>query len=310
MYENKPVRLLYIVPVHLSANAVKQNKFELDMLLSWMTFTFAVQTAMLSNLSLSSSLSIIGTTCLWRGTTWRAGASSSVGTLCCVLRRSCRGCFMWPLAEARLGLRYLVTPFAMRLGHPLRYPQWITFSKVDKRGLQRDWWAKQILLALFRTVCVKKAICVVAKWAWASAITGAADGIAMGLQWVDVLGVPIGRVYKSVVLSLSPSNIILLLYQMVHLNLLKQTLHPASVKTWIPNKEVIESSGIMCPVRIVGKPTMLTSHLCVDNTLRPSARATFRGKCVILLLITGVPSMMKIWVAPESAIGSFVLRAK
>ncbi len=72
----------------------------------------------------------------------------------------------------------------------------------------------------------------------------------------------------------------------------------------------MESSGIMCPVRTVGKPAILTLHWWVDNTSPPSTRATFRGKCDILLLVTGVPSMMKIWVAPESAMASFVLRAK
>ncbi len=160
MYGNKTVRLLYIVPVCLSANAAKQNRFELDMSLSWMTFTFAVWLAMLSNLSLLLSLTIIGTMCLWRGTAWGAGALLSVGMLRCVLQRLCCGRFMWPLAEAGLGSRYLVSPFAVRLGHP---------------------------------------------------------------------------VHKSVVLSLPSSNIILLLYQMVHLNLLKWTSHPASVKTRFPN---------------------------------------------------------------------------
>jgi hypothetical protein len=42
--------------------------------------------------------------------------------------------------------------------------------------------------------------------------------------------------------------------------------------------------------------------MCVDITLRPSARATLRGCLVGRLLLTGVPSMMKICVAPESAI--------
>ena len=36
-------------------------------------------------------------------------------------------------------------------------------------------------------------------------------------------------------------------------------------------------------------------------TSRPSARATFNGLVVGRLLTTGVPSITKIWVAPESA---------
>ena len=47
------------------------------------------------------------------------------------------------------------------------------------------------------------------------------------------------------------------------------------------------------------------SHMCVDMTRRPSANATFNGHVVFRLLWTGIPSMTKIWVAPESAIASF-----
>ena len=47
------------------------------------------------------------------------------------------------------------------------------------------------------------------------------------------------------------------------------------------------------------------SHMCVDITRRPSANATFKGHVVLRLLMTGVPSITKIWVAPESAIASF-----
>jgi actin-like ATPase involved in cell morphogenesis len=40
-------------------------------------------------------------------------------------------------------------------------------------------------------------------------------------------------------------------------------------------------------------------------TRRPSAKATFNGHVVFRLLWTGIPSMTKIWVAPESAIAAF-----
>jgi hypothetical protein len=39
-------------------------------------------------------------------------------------------------------------------------------------------------------------------------------------------------------------------------------------------------------------------------TRRPSANATFNGHVVFHLLWTGMPSMTKIWVAPESVIAS------
>ena len=46
------------------------------------------------------------------------------------------------------------------------------------------------------------------------------------------------------------------------------------------------------------------SHICVDMTRRLSANAIFNGHVVFRLLWTGIPSMTKIWVAPESVIAS------
>ena len=73
-------------------------------------------------------------------------------------------------------------------------------------------------------------------------------------------GDPIGRVHKSVVLSLPPSNMILSSYHTVHLSLLKCTLQSASVRTLMPKSDAIDKSGIMCPVRTVGRSLMCTSH--------------------------------------------------
>jgi hypothetical protein len=50
--------------------------------------------------------------------------------------------------------------------------------------------------------------------------------------------------------------------------------------------------------------------MCVDITILPLASATFRGGVVVRLLTTGVLSITKICVAPESAMASFVLRQK
>jgi hypothetical protein len=78
---------------------------------------------------------------------------------------------------------------------------------------------------------------------------------------LDIMGGdPIGRVHKSVVLSLPPSNMILSSYHIMHLSLLKHTLQPASVRTLMPKSNAIDKSEIMCPVRTVGRPLMCTSH--------------------------------------------------
>ena len=61
----------------------------------------------------------------------------------------------------------------------------------------------------------------------------------------------------------------------------------------------------MWPVKTMGRPGMYMLHMCVDITVCPSARATLRGQSVRLLLVTGVPSMMKICIVPESAIAFF-----
>jgi hypothetical protein len=67
----------------------------------------------------------------------------------------------------------------------------------------------------------------------------------------------------------------------------------------------MDNSGMMCPTRVVGRLGSTMSHICVDITWQPSANATFRGHVVICLLRTGVLSIMKICVAPESAVTSF-----
>ncbi len=145
---------------------------------------------------------------------------------------------------------------------------------------------------------------VVVQCAWAILEVDAIRG-AMPF---DGLGVSTGRVHKSVVLSFPPSNMILLSYQTVHLCLLKCTLQPASVKTLILNINTINRPGMMWPVRIVGRPTMCTLHWCVEYTMRSSVRATLSGDRVTRLFTTGVFSIMKICVAPESAIASFVFK--
>jgi hypothetical protein len=67
---------------------------------------------------------------------------------------------------------------------------------------------------------------------------------------------------------------------------------------------VIDNSGTMCPTRVVGRPGIIMPHMCVDINRRPSANATLSGHVVFCLLWTGVPSMTKILVVPESVIAS------
>ncbi len=88
------------------------------------------------------------------------------------------------------------------------------------------------------------------------------------------------------------------------------TLHLASVKTLMPKSEAIERSRMICPVRTNGRLLIIMSHICVDMTWRPSASKTFRGCLVIHLFTMGVPSITKIFVAPESAMASSVLKRK
>jgi hypothetical protein len=117
-----------------------------------------------------------------------------------------------------------------------------------------------------------------------------------------------GRVHKSVDLSLFPSNIMFQLYPTMHLNLSNVTSQPASVNTRIPNSEAIKRSGMICPIRVMGRPSILMSHICVDITCQLLTSETNRGQVMHCLLMTGVPSMMKNWLAPKSAIASFVGR--
>jgi hypothetical protein len=51
---------------------------------------------------------------------------------------------------------------------------------------------------------------------------------------------------------------------------------------------------------------MSMSHICVVQTCRPSGNVALSGQVVHLLFLTGVPSITKIWIVPESAMASLV----
>ncbi len=157
---NTPVRLEYSIPVRLSANAAKMNAFALESLSDSTMLAAGWTNGMLSLETLSNSLLItMGTSLhgiLWMGSTFICW--------CLVLQIPCRGCCICPFAVTGLGFRYLVTPFAVRCGHPLTYPRQMAFSRVEICGLHNDWCANRMLFAIVCTVCVKKAIWT-ARWA-------------------------------------------------------------------------------------------------------------------------------------------------
>ncbi len=115
----------------------------------------------------------------------------------------------------------------------------------------------------------------------------------------------IGRVHRSAIGSFMPVNIILPFHLTTHFSMSNLTMHPASVSTRIPKREAIDNSGTMCPTSVVGRPGIIISHMCVDITLHPSANATLSKHLAFRLLWTGVPSIIKNWVASKSAIALF-----
>ena len=86
-----------------------------------------------------------------------------------------------------------------------------------------------------------------------------------------------------------------------HFILSNVTVHPALHKGRIPINDAMARCGTMCPVSIVGRPGIAISHLCVDWTTVPSGRFIFSGVFDNRLLSTSTPSMMKMDVAPVSA---------
>ncbi len=155
MYGNNPVRLLYNIPVRLSANALKQIFFPTE-LSSSSTMTFGpclggpTLTQGSDRLFMLLSL-LMGAACSF-GSCWSDGGAR--GCRFVVLQIPWWGRFMWPFTVAGLGLRYHVTPLAVRLGHPLRNLHHIAFRSVDGHRLHRDWWANLMLLALVWMVWV------------------------------------------------------------------------------------------------------------------------------------------------------------
>ncbi len=68
-----------------------------------------------------------------------------------VLQMPFFGRFMCPFAVAGLRLRYFVTNFSLRLGHPLTNPFLIAFNRIDSFGLPIDWWVYFTVLTRVQT---------------------------------------------------------------------------------------------------------------------------------------------------------------
>jgi hypothetical protein len=119
----------------------------------------------------------------------------------------------------------------------------------------------------------------------------------------------IGSVHKLVAGSLTPRKIIFPLYITSHLDLVNTTVHPALHSTRMPINDAIVNLGTMCPVKIVGRPGIVMSHMCVDFTLLPSGKLIVNGCDEGHKLLTGVPTMINMEVALVSAIAWFILIA-
>ncbi len=80
----------------------------------------------------------------------------------------------------------------------------------------------------------------------------------------------------------------------------KITVQPALHKTCIPRSDAIFISGTMCPTSINGKPGIVMLCMCINVTFVASGNEMVIGFSASLLFLHGVPSRMKIDVAPVS----------
>jgi hypothetical protein len=258
-----------------------------------------------------------------------------LGVRLVVLRRPLRGRFMWPFDVAGLAIRYLRTVCVSKFGAPLRNPALMALRRDDIGGLHRLWWANFTAFAFVVRAYENPAMywcgarpiqgpgCGRAATVWGSyvmrlaATAGGSEMHALRLEAAcsstcgPFAGVPgvvhtcsgvNGRVHRSVDGSLCPRKITFLLYFTTHFSLSKVMVHPALHSTLIPNKDAIFIPGTICPVNTVGRPGILMSHVCVDNTFLSSGRLIVMGCAVSCTLSIGVPSITKIEVAPVSAI--------
>ncbi len=79
------------------------------------------------------------------------------------------------------------------------------------------------------------------------------------------------------------------------------TLHPALHRTGIPMRVALVMPSTMWPINVVGRPGMLMSQMCPDETLLPSVKLIVMGVTTHWRFLTGVHFIIKIDVAPVSA---------
>jgi hypothetical protein len=77
----------------------------------------------------------------------------------------------------------------------------------------------------------------------------------------------------------------------------------------MPIRDAIVIPGTICPVNIVGRPSMMMSQsqMWVKTTLLPSSRVMLIRWSAQLRFLMGVPFMMKIEVAPVSTMACVVV---
>jgi len=73
----------------------------------------------------------------------------------------------------------------------------------------------------------------------------------------------------------------------------------------MPMSDATVKDGTMCPNKTVGNPGIIMSQTCVDLTFFPSGKVMISGLVAMRLLTTSTPSMIKMDVAPVSAIARF-----
>ncbi len=218
-----------------------------------------------------------------------------------------RGRFMWPLAVAKLGLRYLSIKVSDKLGHPLRNPLQTALRRVEILWLHRAWWANLTALVRVRTECTNIARVTPGCVSLASIgrcgagpSQGPGRGRTVGPGAVHTF-VGIGRVHKLVLGSLNPRKITTPLNITLHFLLSKIILHPALHSGLIPMREAMLSEGAICPISTAGRPGIWMSHTCVDWICLPLGKLIVRGFVAGCLLTTSAPSMIKMEVAPMLA---------
>jgi hypothetical protein len=183
----------------------------------------------------------------------------------------------------------------------------MALKRVEILGLQRDWCANLTALAQVCTECVKvdrvTPVCVslvsIGRCG-AQLLQGPGCGGTVGPGAVHTV-VGIGRVHKLVLGSLNPCKITTPSNTTMQFLLSKITLHPTLHSGLIPMMEAMRSDGTICPVSTVGRPGIRMSHTCVDCTRLPLGKLIVRGTIAGRLLLTSAPSIIKIEVAPMSA---------